>query len=216
MLGIVSEALPLLLEGFLVTIELTLVTGVASLLLGGVVGLARVAPVKAIRLCGAAYVEFIRNIPPLILLFFFYFGLPRADVRLDAFTCGAVALTLYTAAFVAETIRAGIASVDRGQYEAARSVGLGYGKTMRHVILPQAIAIVLPALGNLAIGVVKNTALVTTIGVADLMHQGELIETRTFATFRTYGAVAVFYLLLIIPIAVGVAALDRRRQRIRR
>ena len=208
-----GENLFLLLDGFWLTIRLTLLTGVASLVLGTCVGLARASPRGAWRLAGAAYVEFLRNVPPLILLFLLYFGLPRHGIRLDAFTCGGVALTLYTAAFVAEAVRAGIAAVDRGQFDAARSLGFSYSQAMRFVAMPQAIAIVLPALGNIAIGIVKNTALVSTIGVADLMFQGELIETRTFATFSTFSTVAAIYLALIIPLSFAVGILDRRRQR---
>ncbi|HYC37038.1 MAG TPA: amino acid ABC transporter permease [Usitatibacter sp.] len=206
-------SLSFLLEGFRLTIWLTFLCAACSLPLGAVVGIARSTPVLALRAAGTAYVEFFRNVPPLILLFFFYFGLPGVGVTVEGFTCGVIALTLYTAAFVAESVRAGIAAVDRGQVEAARSLGFGYLGALRYVVFPQAVAMVLPALGNITIGIVKNTALVATIGVADLMHQGEVLESRTFATFSTFTTVALFYLALIIPMSLGVNALDRRRRR---
>jgi putative glutamine transport system permease protein len=210
-----GENLSFLMEGFRTTIWLTLITAALSLPLGAAIGLARTAPIAALRFAGTAYVELLRNVPPLILLSLFYFGLPSTGVTMEGFTCGVLALTLYTSAFVAEAVRAGIMAVDRGQVEAARSLGFGYGGALRHVTLPQAIAMVLPALGNIGIGIVKNTALVSAIGVADLMLQGEVLESRTFTTFSTFTTVAAFYLLLIVPLSIAVNAMDRRRKRMR-
>lgn len=208
-----ASNLSFLLEGFWLTIWLTFLCAVLSLPLGAVVGICRTVSIPVFRIAGSAFVEFFRNVPPLILLFFFYFGLPGAGITFEGFTCGILALTLYTSAFVAEAVRAGIAAVDRGQVEAARSLGFSYLGCLRFVVFPQAVAIVLPALGNITIGIVKNTALVATIGVADLMHQGEVLESRTFATFSTFTVVALFYLALIIPMSIAVNALDKRRRR---
>jgi len=212
-LGVTAANLSLLLEGFRITIELTALCTLLSVPLGALIGFARTAPMPALRAAGAIYVELLRNIPPLILLFFFFFGLPGIDITIDGFTCGALAITLYTSAFVAEAVRAGINAVDRGQVDAVRSLGFGYFGALRHVIVPQALAMVLPALGNILIGIVKNTALVASIGVADLMHQGEVVESHTFKTFATFATVAAFYLALIVPVSIGFAALDRRRMR---
>ncbi len=202
-----------LLEGLRVTLELSALCTALSLVAGTLIGIARTAPLAMVRAAGAIYVEGFRNVPPLILLFFFFFGLPGIDITIDGFACGAWAITLYTSAFVAEAVRAGIGAVDRGQVDAIRSLGFGYAGALRHVVMPQAIAIVLPALGNIVIGIVKNTALVASIGVADLMHQGEVVESQTFRTFATFGAVAALYLAIIVPIGIGFAALDRRRLR---
>jgi putative glutamine transport system permease protein len=207
--------LPLLLEGLRLTIGLAILSGVASLFLGTVVGLARVIPFRPLRAAGTAYVEFVRNVPPLIFLFLFYFGLPKTGIVLDGFVCGLLGLSLYTAAFVGEAVRAGIQAVGRGQVDAARSLGFGYPGTIRYVVLPQAFAMVLPPLGSIFISLVKDTALVSTIGVADLMLQAELVESRTFATFEIFSAAALFYLLLIVPLSVGVNALERRQARSR-
>lgn len=205
--------LSLLLEGYRLTIWLTLLCAVLSLPLGAVIGVARTTPVAALRIAATAHVELFRNLPPLVLIFYFFFALPAAGIRFDGFTCGVLAITLYTSAFVAEAVRAGITAVDRGQVDAARSLGFSYLGSLRTVVFPQAVAMALPALGNIVIGIVKNTALVATIGVADLMHIGEAIESRTFATFSTFATVALFYLSLIVPMSVAVNAMDRRRQR---
>ena len=208
-----ASNLSFLLEGFWLTIGLTFLCAALSLPLGAAVGILRTVTVPFLRMAGTVFVEFFRNVPPLILLFFFYFGLPGTGITFDGLTCGTLALTLYTSAFVAEAVRAGIAAVDRGQVEAARSLGLDYLGCLRFVVFPQAVAIVLPALGNIIIGIVKNTALVATIGVADLMHQGEVLESRTFATFSTFTVVALFYLALITPMSIAVNALDKRGRR---
>ena len=207
--------LPMLVEGFLLTIRLALLGGLASLGLGIVVGVLGVVPLRPARLISASYVELMRNIPPLVLLFFLFFGLPRAGLALDSFLCGLVGVSVYAAAFVGEAVRAGINAVARGQVEAARSLGFSYLQTMREVVLPQALMIVLPPLGNTFISLIKNTALVATIGVTDLMHQAELVESRTFATFPTFTLAALFYLALIFPLSLGVNTLERRQARSR-
>lgn len=204
-----------LLEGYRLTIWLTVICAALSLPLGAIIGISRTTPVAALRAAATAFVEIFRNIPPLILLFYFFFALPQIGFRAEGFTCGVLALTLYTSAFVAEAVRAGITAVDRGQVDAARSLGFSYLGALWSVVLPQALAMALPALGNIVIGIVKNTALVATIGVADLMHIGEAIESRTFATFTTFSTVALFYLSLIVPLSLAVNYLDRRRQRAR-
>lgn len=207
--------LPLFVEGFGTTVWLVVLSAGGSLVLGTLLGLARVVPAAVVRASAAAYVEFFRNIPPLVLLFFFYFGLPRAGLVLDGFACGFLGISMYTAAFVAEAVRAGIQAVGRGQVEAARSLGLSYSATMRSVVLPQAFTMVLPPLGNVFIGMVKTTALVAAIGVTDLMYQAQVVEARTFATFAAFTTVALLYLVLIVPLSIGVNALEHRQARSR-
>ena len=211
----VFKNLPLLGGGFVLTVELAILGGVLSLILGTAVGLLRVAPVGLLRWAGTVYVEFFRNTPLLVQLFFYYHALPKIGVSLDGFVCGMLGLGIYSGAFVAEAVRAGVQSIGRGQVEAARSLGLGYLQTMQHVVLPQAFTIVLPPLGNIFIALVKNTALVSTIAVADLMYNGEIVESRTFRTFEVFSAVAVMYLALIAPLTFGVSRLERRFARSR-
>ena len=186
------------------TMWLTAICTVLSLPLGAVMGIARTAPIAGLRLAGRVYVELLRNVPPLILMFFFFFGLPAAGHHGRGFHVRAGGHHALHQRLRGRGRAGGDRAVDRGQVDAVRSLGFSYFGALRHVVFPQAVAMVLPALGNIMIGIVKNTALVATIGVADLMHQGEVIESHTFATFSTFATVALFYLSIIIPLSIGV------------
>lgn len=207
---VVLDNLPFLLAGYRTTIWLTLAAFPVTMILGAIVGILRVAPVWAVRGLATVYVEFFRNIPLLIVLFYFFHGLPRAGLTLSDFDSALWATSIYTAAFVAEVVRAGIQAVHKGQIEAARSLGLSYVKTMRFVIMPQAFAIIIPPLGNLFIAMLKNTSLASTIAVAELVYQGEVLDSRTFRTFEIFIAVGILYLTLTVPLGILVNALERR------
>nr|WP_245406323.1 MULTISPECIES: amino acid ABC transporter permease [unclassified Peribacillus] len=193
------------LLGFKNTIMSSLVALIASLILGVLIAIMRIAPIKPLNWLGTAYVEFIRNIPLLIITFFFFLGL-----KLSGLYAGTLALTIYTSSFIAEAIRAGILSVPKGQMEAARSSGLTYGQAMRLVILPQAVKIVIPPLGNQFINLVKNSSILAVVAGLDLMYHGDLISSRTFVVFDVYIFVAAFYLILTIPLSFGVGYLEKR------
>ncbi len=196
------------LLGFRNTIMSSLIALVASLVLGVLIAIMRIAPIKPLNWLGTAYVEFIRNIPLLIITFFFFLGL-----KLSGLYAGTLALTIYTSSFIAEAIRAGILSVPKGQMEAARSSGLTYGQAMRLVILPQAVKIVIPPLGNQFINLVKNSSILAVVAGLDLMYHGDLISSRTFVVFDVYIFVAAFYLILTIPLSFGVGYLEKRLAR---
>ncbi len=153
---ILTKYWPQFMEGFIHTIQISLISLVCSFILGTLIAVFRIAPFKPLNYIGTAYVEFIRNIPLLLVVFLFYLGPQVIHQTLDPFVAGTLGLTVYTSAFIAEAIRAGILSVPKGQSEAARSSGLTYNQTMRHVILPQAIKIVIPPLGNQFINLVKK------------------------------------------------------------
>jgi len=203
--SILTDHLDMYLEGFKITITASLIALVASLVIGILIAVIRIVPFKPLNALGAAYVEFIRNIPLLIIVFFFFLGL-----RLDGLMAGTIALSIYTSSFIAEAIRAGILSVPKGQMEAARSSGLSYVQTMRLIILPQAFKIVIPPLGNQFINLVKNSSILSVVAGLDLMYQGDLISSRTFVVFDVYIFVAIFYLLLTIPLSLGVGYLEKR------
>lgn len=203
--SILTENLDMYLVGFKNTIISSLIALVASLILGVLVAIMRIAPIKPLNWLGAAYVEFIRNIPLLIITFFFFLGL-----KLSGLYAGTLALTIYTSSFIAEAIRAGILSVSKGQMEAARSSGLTYGQAMRYIILPQAVKIVIPPLGNQFINLVKNSSILAVVAGLDLMYHGDLISSRTFVVFDVYIFVAAFYLILTIPLSLGVGYLEKR------
>jgi aspartate/glutamate/glutamine transport system permease protein len=203
--SILTENLDMYLLGFKNTIMSSLIALVSSLILGVLIAIMRIAPIKPLNWLGTAYVEFIRNIPLLIITFFFFLGL-----KLSGLYAGTLALTIYTSSFIAEAIRAGILSVPKGQMEAARSSGLTYGQAMRLVILPQAIKIVIPPLGNQFINLVKNSSILAVVAGLDLMYHGDLISSRTFVVFDVYIFVAAFYLILTIPLSFGVGYLEKR------
>ncbi|WP_144527743.1 amino acid ABC transporter permease [Peribacillus simplex] len=206
--SILTENLDMYLLGFRNTIMSSLIALVASLVLGVLIAIMRIAPIKPLNWLGTAYVEFIRNIPLLIITFFFFLGL-----KLSGLYAGTLALTIYTSSFIAEAIRAGILSVPKGQMEAARSSGLTYGQAMRLVILPQAVKIVIPPLGNQFINLVKNSSILAVVAGLDLMYHGDLISSRTFVVFDVYIFVAAFYLILTIPLSFGVGYLEKRLAR---
>jgi putative glutamine transport system permease protein len=206
----VVENLPLLLEGYRTTVIVSLLAMLLSLALGILVAGLRTSGVPPLGWLAAAYVEVFRNTPLLIQIYFYFFGLTRLGLRLSAFEAGVAALGIYTGAYVAEVVRSGVLSVDRGQREAARALGLNTLQTLRFVVLPQAVRTVLPPLGNLGIALIKNSALVSAIALADLVYVSNLVQSRTFRTFEVFTAVIVFYLSLTLPLAWLVSYLERR------
>lgn len=211
--SLLLDNMDLFLKGFQTTIVASLIALLGSFLLGTVLAVFRIAPIKPLNWLGTAYVEFFRNIPLLIIAFFVYIGLPSVGIRLDGMTSGVIALIIYTSAFIAEAIRAGILSVPKGQMEAARSSGLSYNQAMTMVILPQAIKIVIPPLGNQFINLVKNSSILGIIAGLDLMYYGDLISLKTYVVFDVYILVGLFYLVLTIPLSLGVGYLEKRLAR---
>ncbi|ADI26543.1 MULTISPECIES: amino acid ABC transporter permease [Geobacillus] len=208
--SILVEHWDLYMQGFGHTIKASVLALIGSLALGTIIAIFRIAPIRPLNWVGTAYVEFIRNIPLVLIVFVFFMGLPAVGIRFDSFTAGTLGLMVYTAAFIAEAIRSGIQAVPKGQMEAARSSGLTYLQAMRYVILPQAVKIVIPPLGNQFINLVKNSSVLGVIAGLDLMYYGDLISSKTFVTFDVYIFVALFYLVLTIPLSLGVGYLERR------
>ncbi|MGH2378004.1 MAG: amino acid ABC transporter permease [Candidatus Limnocylindria bacterium] len=214
--GIILEFPDMFLGGLWLTIQVAFWGLIGSLLLGIVIALMRISPIAPLRWIGVGYVEFFRNTPLLVQLFFFFFGLPFLGIRIseDVFVTifyeAIMAMSLYHGAYMAEVIRGGLLGVDRGQVEAARSLGLSYVQMLRFVQVPQAVRAVIPPLGNIGIALVKNTSLAATIGLAELLHNTEIVESRTFRAFEAYTAAAMLYLVLTIPLGIGVNFLERR------
>jgi putative glutamine transport system permease protein len=197
-------------DGFKVTLMISLLALIGSFFIGAIIAVMRIVPIAPLRWIATAYVEFFRNIPLLVIVFFFYIGTPSLGLQLTGFTAGTIGLTIYTSAFIAEAIRSGILSVPKGQMEAARSSGLNYGQTMRMVILPQAIKIVVPPIGNQFINLVKNSSILALIAGTELMYQADLISAKTYVVFDVYIFVALFYLVITIPLSLGVSYLEKR------
>ena len=213
-LEVVAKYLPFLLLGVGITIRYT----VLSFLLGAVIGLGlalgRISDKKVLRLPCLWYIDFIRGTPLLAQVYLIHFGLPqvlgyRPVGSIDAL----VALTLNSAAYVAEIWRGGIESIERGQMEAARSLGMTYAQSMRFVILPQAFKRVIPPLGNEFIALLKESSLVSVIGLEDLMMKANMMAGRSFRPFEAYFTVALIYLALTLTFARLVARLEGRLSR---
>jgi putative glutamine transport system permease protein len=211
--SVLRENAGLLAQGLLVTLEVSALALVLALALGVIVATLRVAPPAALRRAGTAYVEFLRNIPLLVQLFFLFFALPSIGIRLDAFVCGVLALGVYTSAFVAEAIRSGIAAVPKGQLEAALSSGMAYATAMRLVVLPQAISKTIPPLGNTALNLIKNSSLVSTVSVLDVLGTANLLGARSFQYVPMFVGAAICYLILTLPTAFAVNRLEKRYAR---
>jgi len=202
-------------SGLWITIQLSVLSLLGSLVLGTLIAVLRVSPLAPLRWIGAGYVEFFRNTPLLVQLFFLYFATPYVGIYLGtpetfAFNAALLGLALYHAAYVGEVVRGGLIGVEHGQIEAARSLGLSYLQTLRFVQLPQTFRSVVPPLGNIAIALVKNSSLAATIGVAEVLFAGDIVESRTFRADEAYGSVALLYLVLTIPMGIGVNWLERR------
>ncbi|CAN7270256.1 amino acid ABC transporter permease [Caballeronia sp. 15715] len=186
-----------LATGAATTIEVTACSLVLGCVLGLLVGIGRLAPQRRVvyGIC-TAYLTFIRGTPLLVQLFILFFGLPQFGIMLPAFACGVLGLGVYSGAYVSEIVRGSIQSVDRGQMEAARSLGMPYRMSMRKVILPQAFVRMIPPLGNEFIALIKNSALVSLLTINDLMHEGEKIISVSYRSLEVYIVIAFIYLIL--------------------
>jgi putative glutamine transport system permease protein len=211
--SVLGENAGLLAQGLLITLEVSALALLLALALGVIVATLRVAPSQTLRRIGAAYVEFLRNIPLLVQLFFLFFALPSIGIRLDAFVCGVLALGVYTSAFVAEAIRSGIAAVPKGQLEAGLSSGMTYPTAMRLIVLPQAIGKTIPPLGNTTLNLIKNSSLVSTVSVLDVLGTANLLGARSFQYVPMFAGAAICYLILTLPTAFAVNLLEKRYAR---
>ena len=200
-----------LLEGALVTVEITAVALVLGCVMGLAVGIGRLNPSRRVvyALC-TSYVAAIRGTPLLVQLFLLFFGLPQFGIVLPAFVCGVIGLGIYSGAYVSEIVRGAIQSIDKGQMEAARSVGMSYGTAMRSIILPQALVRMIPPLGNEFIALIKNSALVSLLTIHDLMHEGQKIISVSYRSLEVYLAIAVIYFVLTGLTTLALRHIERR------
>jgi polar amino acid transport system permease protein len=200
-----------LLRGASITVELTAVSLLLGCVLGLLIGMGRLNPRRRVLygLC-TAYVAAIRGTPLLVQLFILFFGLPQFGVMLPAFACGVLGLGIYSAAYVSEIVRGAIQSVDRGQMEAARSIGMSARQAMRAVVLPQAVVRMIPPLGNEFIALIKNSALVSLLTIHDLMHEGQKIISVSYRSLEVYLCVAALYFVLTGLTTLALGRLERR------
>ena len=201
----------MLMSGAAVTVEVTAASLLLGCLVGLLVGIGRLNPRRRLvyGLC-SAYLVFFRGTPLLVQLFIWFFGLPQFGLMLPAFACGVVGLGLYSGAYVSEIVRGAIQSVDRGQNEAARSLGMSAGQAMRKIIIPQAVVRMIPPLGNEFIALIKNSALVSLLTIHDLMHEGQKIISVSYRSLEVYLAVALIYLVLTSATSGALRLIERR------
>lgn len=205
-----SVYLPILLDGVVLTLITTFGAVVLSTGLGLVWALSARSKWRSLRIISRTYITVIRGIPIIVQLFYIYFVLPELGVNLTALQAGIIGLGLAYSAYQAENFRAGIEAIDRGQIEAAHSIGMTDGLVMRRVILPQAVRIVLPPFGNTMIMLLKDSSLVSTITVAELTRQGQLIASSTFDNMTVFTLVALIYLTMSLPLTFLTRRLERR------
>ena len=203
--------MPALLTGAKLTLELALLSVSIGLVIGSLAGIARVSNGIIIKGIAAVYVDFIRGTPLLVQLFLVYFGLPSLIGRpVPPFAAAITAMSINSGAYIAEIVRAGIQSIDRGQTEAARSLGLTAGQSMRYVIFPQAVRRIIPPLGNEFIAMLKDSSLVSVIALEELLRKGQVVITRTFRPFEVYTIVAIIYLVMTLAISRLVSWSERK------
>ena len=199
-----------ILRGALVTVEVTAAALVLGCVLGLLIGIGRLNSRRRFiyGIC-TVYVTFIRGTPLLVQVFLLFFGLPQFDILLPAFVCGVLGLGVYSGAYVSEIVRGAIQSVDRGQMEAARSIGMSSAQSMRAIILPQAVVRMIPPLGNEFIALIKNSALVSLLTIHDLMHEGQKIISVSYRSLEVYLAIALVYLVLTSAASYLLHRLER-------
>ena len=209
-LAIFLEAFPLLLRGAWVTLYLSLISSCIGMILGLLVGVARVSRLRAIRGTATVYTEVIRGTPLLMQLIVLYYGLPSVGINLEAVAAGIIGLSANSAAYVGEIFRAGIQSVGRGQREAALASGLTRLQTMRSIILPQAFRLVLPPLTNEFVTMLKDSSLVSTLAIAELLRTGREIVAWKVNVFSPFAGVTLLYLAMTLPLTHLARHLERR------
>lgn len=211
--GFALEITGTLLRGARLTLLATVGGMLLALLVGLLLAVARMSPLRPVRLLASAYVEVVRNTPFLIQLYFLFYVLPLAGVRAPALATGVIALGLNYSAYTAEVYRSGIAAVPRGQWEAALALNLSARRTWSRIIVPQAVRPIVPVLGNYLIGMFKETPLLSTITIIELFASAQSIAGTTYRYYEPYTMVGIVFLVLSVPSAILIRRLDVRLNR---
>lgn len=212
-MDVIIEALPYLFEGLVVTLKVFLIAIVLGFIIGLIIALMRLSPFRVLKWTARIFVDIIRGTPILVQLFFFYFGLNSLDfISLDRVPAGILTVAINAGAYYSEIIRAGIQSLDKGQNEAARSLGLSSTQSMRYIVLPQSFRRMLPAFTNQAIISLKDTSLLSVIGIADLTQKGQVQIAATFKAFEIWITVGIIYFIVIYILSLLSNYLERKFQ----
>ncbi|MEA3088331.1 MULTISPECIES: amino acid ABC transporter permease [unclassified Paraburkholderia] len=208
--SIIVMALPILAVGLLATLKVCLAAIAIGIVLGFVLGFGALSRFRAVRIAVLAYVDFVRGTPLLVQIFLVYFALPVIGINFDEYWAGVIALSLNAGGFICEIVRASMQSVDRGQTEAAQSIGMRHGQIVLHVLFPQAWRRILPPLTNELISLIKGSALLSAISVYELTHAGQEIIATYFSPFEIFLLIALYYYALISALAWLSRYLERR------
>lgn len=202
--GVIWQYKWLLWDGVLVTLGYTIASVVIGLVIGVAVGIGLLSRSLFVRFCLGAYVELFRCTPLLVQLIWFYYALPvLIGTEIQAWLAGLLALSLYAGAFYAEVFRGGIQSIERGQWDAAKALNMTRAQSLRRIILPQATKRMIPPFINQSIVQLKNTSLISTLALADLLYQGQIITSATYRPLEVFSLIAVLYFILLFPITVA-------------
>lgn len=208
--GVAVESLGPLLAGMLITIQLTVIVIVAALALGLFLALGRLYGPRPLVWAIVGYVELARGTPLLLQLIYIYYVLPEAGIRLDAFTAAALGLTLNYAAYISEVYRGGVLGIGKGQSDAAAALGMTRPLALRRIILPQAVRMVIPSLGNFLISLFKDTALCSVVSVQEVLFTAQLMAARNYQYFTLYTVVATLYFIVSFAASRLIAHLESR------
>lgn len=208
--GVVAYAAPLLAEGIVVTLKISVLAGVLGLLFGFSLGLAALSGIRPLVWVVRGYVDFIRGTPLLIQIFLVFFALPVIGIRFSEFWAGVIALALNAGAYVSEVVRGAVGAIEKGQTEAALSIGMTRGPLLVYVLLPQAWRPMVPALTNDMVTLTKNSSLLSVISVYELTRAGQAVISTHFAPFEIYLLLALYYYVLITALATASRWLERR------
>lgn len=210
----IAPSIPYILKGIWVTLQFTLISTIFGFILGTLLSLIKISKYKILKGLAVAYTSIFRGTPLILQLSIIYFATPQLfGYKITALEAGVIAFSLNSAAYISETIRAGIMAVDRGQMEAAISLGVPYRQMMKDIILPQALKNILPALVNESIALLKESALVSTIGAADLMRRGMIVSADKFVYFEPLIIVGIIYYVMVMALTYLARRLERRLRR---
>lgn len=209
--SVVGQYSSWIVTGVEITILISIISMALALILGLLVALLRMSPLAPVRWITSLYIQIFRGVPLLVFLIWLYFGFSfLTGINFAAFQAGVICLSVQYSAFLAEIYRSGIQAIDKGQREAAASLGLSGLASFRYVIFPQALRIIIPPIGNMSVGMVKDSSLVSVVGVTDLMRESQIAVSQTFRPFEFYTVVAVIYISMTLGLAYLAGRLERR------
>lgn len=210
MFNLIANYYPKYIDATLVTLKVSFFALLIGLILGVVVCMAKISKIKVLEILATIYIEVLRNTPLLVQILIIYFALPEFGIKFSAFMSAIIALSINSGAYISEILRAGINAIDKGQVEAGRSLGLNYWQTMKLIVLPQAFKNSLPALGNEFISLVKESSIVSFIGVTEIMFVAGAVKNATYEPFVPYFIAAAIYFVITSILSYAVKGLEKK------